>query len=303
MCGNQITGDEPIHLLSVQLVSSVSQLISQRTICSAKPAAVVVLAKYWLGCLAGCIDLQGLPKFVKFDDVLSPELDHHRAAIGSLFQQPFCNELSKGFSNRSPAATQLLGERDLRDGTARRKFAPGDLLLDEEIGFLANGAIRANGLAGTLRFTSLSIGQSGNFSVDKLSTIVYLHPCIHRFSLRPELIRGNVKSPLRGIVPPLVTPLTSAGDFDPASYDRLIERVIAGGVHGVFVMGSTGEFSSFIRTLVKRLFRRVATPSRTRIPVVVNVSDTCLEILCGWRILPREQEQTRSRFVRRFTFL
>ncbi len=31
-----------------------------------------------------------------------------------------------------------------------------------------------------------------------------------------------------------------------------------------------------LQSFVKRLFRRVATPSGRRIPVVVNVSDTCL---------------------------
>jgi dihydrodipicolinate synthase/N-acetylneuraminate lyase len=82
---------------------------------------------------------------------------------------------------------------------------------------------------------------------------------------------------LRGIVPPLVTPLTSAGDFDPASYENLIERVIGGGVHGIFVMGSTGEFSSFSAELRQRIVQESCYAARKRIPVVVNVSDTCME--------------------------
>jgi dihydrodipicolinate synthase/N-acetylneuraminate lyase len=82
---------------------------------------------------------------------------------------------------------------------------------------------------------------------------------------------------LRGIVPPLVTPLTPAGRFDSAAYAKLMERVIAGGVHGLFVMGSTGEFTSFSPEFRRTIVRESCERAGTRIPVVVNVSDTCLE--------------------------
>lgn len=82
---------------------------------------------------------------------------------------------------------------------------------------------------------------------------------------------------LHGIVPPLVTPLTSGGEFDSAAYAKLIERVIAGGVHGLFVMGSTGEFSSFSSDVRHAIVQESCHLTGTRIPVVVNVSDTCLE--------------------------
>jgi 2-dehydro-3-deoxy-D-pentonate aldolase len=82
---------------------------------------------------------------------------------------------------------------------------------------------------------------------------------------------------LRGIVPPLVTPLTSGGEFDAASYAKLIERVIAGGVHGLFVMGSTGEFTSFSSEVRHAIVQESCHLSKKRVPVVVNVSDTCLE--------------------------
>src|SRR4051812_18269502 len=82
--------------------------------------------------------------------------------------------------------------------------------------------------------------------------------------------------PLHGIVPPLITPLTSTGEFDGASYAKLIERVIAGGVHGLFVMGSTGEFSSFSSDVRRNIVQESCDAAAKRIPVVVNVSDTCL---------------------------
>jgi 2-dehydro-3-deoxy-D-pentonate aldolase len=37
---------------------------------------------------------------------------------------------------------------------------------------------------------------------------------------------------LQGIVPPLVTPLTDRDTLDVAGLERLVEHVLAGGVHG-----------------------------------------------------------------------
>ena len=50
---------------------------------------------------------------------------------------------------------------------------------------------------------------------------------------------------LRGVVPPLLTPLTTEGDLDVPSLERLIEHHIAAGVDGLFVLGSSGEVAFF----------------------------------------------------------
>src|SRR5690606_40684919 len=50
-----------------------------------------------------------------------------------------------------------------------------------------------------------------------------------------------VQQPLRGIVVPLVTPLRDYDTLDVAGTERLIEHVIAGGVRGIFILGTTGE--------------------------------------------------------------
>ena len=36
---------------------------------------------------------------------------------------------------------------------------------------------------------------------------------------------------LHGIIPPVITPLTPKGELDPAGLERLLEHIIAGGVH------------------------------------------------------------------------
>ena len=83
--------------------------------------------------------------------------------------------------------------------------------------------------------------------------------------------------PLRGIVPPLVTPLTETGKFDARSFSTLIERVIEGGVHGLFLLGTTGEFCSLSTETRKQVVSEGCRAAAKRVPVVVNVSDTSFE--------------------------
>ncbi|WP_245342366.1 dihydrodipicolinate synthase family protein [Staphylococcus sp. GDX8P66P] len=46
-----------------------------------------------------------------------------------------------------------------------------------------------------------------------------------------------------GMIAALPTPMLENGDIDFESFEKLIEHVIAGGIHGVLVGGSTGEYS------------------------------------------------------------
>ena len=47
---------------------------------------------------------------------------------------------------------------------------------------------------------------------------------------------------LRGIIPPVVTPLTNDQELDLARLKAHIDWQIECGVHGIFVLGTTGEF-------------------------------------------------------------
>jgi hypothetical protein len=46
----------------------------------------------------------------------------------------------------------------------------------------------------------------------------------------------------RGIIPAVITPLTAEGKFSEKAMRKLIQYLINGGVHGLFVVGTTGEF-------------------------------------------------------------
>ena len=51
--------------------------------------------------------------------------------------------------------------------------------------------------------------------------------------------------PLSGVVAAAVTPLRDDGNrIDAAAVGRLVDHLAAGGVRGVFVAGTTGEFTA-----------------------------------------------------------
>ena len=71
-----------------------------------------------------------------------------------------------------------------------------------------------------------------------------------------------------GLIVPLVTPLTQAGQVDLDGLTRLVRHVVNGGVHGLFALGTTGEAPSLTmaqRRVVLQEIIRLAPPG---LPVV-----------------------------------
>ncbi len=79
---------------------------------------------------------------------------------------------------------------------------------------------------------------------------------------------------LSGIIPPLVSPLSSRDEIDQAGLARLIEHVLTGGVHGLFLLGTTGEAPSLSYRLRRELIDRVTTQVAGRVPILVGITDT-----------------------------
>jgi dihydrodipicolinate synthase/N-acetylneuraminate lyase len=82
--------------------------------------------------------------------------------------------------------------------------------------------------------------------------------------------------PLKGIIVPLVTPLAGRDCLDVAGLERLIEHTIAGGVHGLFLLGTTGEAPSLSERLKRELIEHASRIARGRVPLLVGVTDTSL---------------------------
>jgi len=82
--------------------------------------------------------------------------------------------------------------------------------------------------------------------------------------------------PLRGIIPPMITPLHADGSLDLDSVKKLIEHLISGGVHGIFILGTTGEFSGLSYSIRKELISNTCRLVAGRVPVLVGITDVSL---------------------------
>ncbi len=75
-----------------------------------------------------------------------------------------------------------------------------------------------------------------------------------------------VHSPFKGVIPALVTPFLN-GEVDEKGFVALVERQIAGGVHGLVPVGTTGETSTLSHDEHKRVVDLCVKTARGRVPV------------------------------------
>jgi len=104
-----------------------------------------------------------------------------------------------------------------------------------------------------------------------LEVLNFQHP---EFILLPMPVSTNFAKPLRGIIPPMVTPLLDDDTLDLAGLERLIDHLVAGGIHGIFILGTTGEGPSLSHRLQRQMIRATVGKVAQRVPVLVGITDT-----------------------------
>jgi 4-hydroxy-tetrahydrodipicolinate synthase len=72
----------------------------------------------------------------------------------------------------------------------------------------------------------------------------------------------------------MITPLRDRDELDVPGLEKLIEHILAGGVNGLFILGTTGEGPSLSYRLRRELIERVCTQVKNRVPVLVGITDT-----------------------------
>jgi 4-hydroxy-tetrahydrodipicolinate synthase len=82
---------------------------------------------------------------------------------------------------------------------------------------------------------------------------------------------------LKGIIPPMVTPLLENKELDSVGLNNLIEHLLNGGVHGIFLLGTNGEGPSLSYGLRRQLITEACKIVNGRVPVLVGITDTSFE--------------------------
>ena len=63
-------------------------------------------------------------------------------------------------------------------------------------------------------------------------------------------------------------------ELDVEGLERLVEHMLAGGVHGLFILGTTGEGPSLSYKVRMELIERVCAQVNGRVPILVGITDT-----------------------------
>src|SRR5271155_4161446 len=75
---------------------------------------------------------------------------------------------------------------------------------------------------------------------------------------------------LHGIIVPAVTPMTASEEVDLIRLRATLDRLLAAGVHGVFVLGTTGEFFALDPAEKQAGIAETGALAAKRVPVIAG---------------------------------
>lgn len=77
-----------------------------------------------------------------------------------------------------------------------------------------------------------------------------------------------------GLIVPMVTPLTAEFALDEPALRRIVDHLVAGGVQGIFALGTTGEGPSVPREVRSRLVQLTVEYTAGKAQVYAGIADT-----------------------------
>ncbi|MDX1365603.1 dihydrodipicolinate synthase family protein [Arenibacter latericius] len=83
--------------------------------------------------------------------------------------------------------------------------------------------------------------------------------------------------PIKGVIPPMVTPLQENLELDINGLNNLVRHLLSGGVHGIFLLGTSGEGPSLSYGIRKKLITETCRLVNNKVPILVGVTDTSFE--------------------------
>ncbi|MFI6348914.1 dihydrodipicolinate synthase family protein [Streptomyces sp. NPDC050560] len=91
--------------------------------------------------------------------------------------------------------------------------------------------------------------------------------------MSPRPSSAPFPAPLTGVVPPVCTPLTPEYEVDTASLVRLVDHLVAGGVDGLFLLGSSSEAAYLPDGHRRKVVETVIGHLGGQVPVLVGAID------------------------------
>lgn len=86
----------------------------------------------------------------------------------------------------------------------------------------------------------------------------------------------------KGILPAMITPLTVDGSLNQTALRKLIDYLIDGGVHGIFAIGTTGEFYAMDQKMYREVLEVTVEQVAGRVPVYAGANSIgtkqCIEL-------------------------
>ena len=82
---------------------------------------------------------------------------------------------------------------------------------------------------------------------------------------------------LKGVIPPMISPLTSGGEVDVPATEKLVSHLIGAGVSGIFVLGSSGEGPWLTAAKQRQVVETAVRAAAGRVPVLVGVLEPSTE--------------------------
>lgn len=105
-----------------------------------------------------------------------------------------------------------------------------------------------------------------------------MKPILNQINNEIKMMDNSILvKPLKGIIPPMITPLHDNRTLDVKGLEKLIEHILAGGVNGLFILGTTGESPSLSYRLRYEMVEKVCIQVNKRVPVLVGITDTSFD--------------------------
>ena len=140
----------------------------------------------------------------------------------------------------------------------------------------------ATGNGGARRRSSAERARCVRGAAVQSESVRYVTPAVVRAARGARRDVGSMSTMLEelsGVFVPTLLPLSSSQRLDLESFARHVGYLIAGGVHGLWVNGTSGEFHALTDDEQSQVVQVAAKCSAGRIPVVAHVGDTATRLV------------------------